>query len=91
MKNEFGDSIDLNIHTNDSPEALKYLIEASKVFFLVRDYHMAIELYQKAAEIDSNYCIAFAGMAYAYGNLGLYEDAKKMAQKAYELKDGFSK
>lgn len=34
MKNEFGDAIDLNIYTNDSPEALKYQLKSATSVFI---------------------------------------------------------
>jgi hypothetical protein len=34
MKNEFGDAIDLNIYTNDSPEALNYQLKSATSVFV---------------------------------------------------------
>jgi tetratricopeptide (TPR) repeat protein len=69
-----------------SPEALNYFIDAQNIFWQ-RNYREAIELLQHAIEVDSNYIAPIMVIAVAYGNQGLYEDARKWSLKAYEKRD----
>jgi tetratricopeptide (TPR) repeat protein len=52
-----------------------------------RDYPTAINLFSQALDIDSNFTFAILSLSIAYGNQGLYEDAKKWCLKAYDNRD----
>jgi tetratricopeptide (TPR) repeat protein len=69
-----------------SPEALRYYLDGQKAFFRI-DYSTARELYHRAIEIDPNFNSAAIMLAFAYGNDGLYEDARKWASTAYKNRD----
>ncbi len=69
-----------------SPEAVRSVIEAQKAF-RKRDYQEARSLFHKAIEIDTNYYNAMFLLSVAYGNSGLYDDAKKWILKVDENKD----
>jgi serine/threonine protein kinase/predicted Zn-dependent protease len=75
--------------TTDSPEAYKYYSEAEK--YLARgDLRKAIQLYERAVELDPEFASAYLSMAIAYFNLGLFSEANKFFQRAFELKDRIS-
>ena len=69
-----------------SPEAYRYFISGSNAF-MKRDYPTAINLFSQALDIDSNFTFATLSLSIAYGNQGLYEDAKKWCLKAYDNRD----
>ncbi len=69
-----------NIPTK-SPEAFRYIIYGQKAFGKL-DFPLAIEMSMQALEIDSTLYFLYPGIAAAYGNQGLYEQAKKWCLKA---------
>ena len=71
-----------HIASTDSPEAYKYFI-FGKNAFLKTDYPTALNLLSKAVAIDSNFTVAIMQIAFAYGNQGLFKDAKKWSLKLY--------
>jgi tetratricopeptide (TPR) repeat protein len=50
----------------------------------------AIPLYEKAVAVDTEFAMAYRGMAVAYGNLGYGGKSRKYIQKAFELSDRIS-
>ncbi len=72
--------------TTKSPQALGYFLDG-KNLFLKREYAEAREMFHNAIKIDSNFTTAAVMLAFAYGNAGLYKDAKKWSLKAYENRD----
>ena len=75
-----------NLASTNSPEAYKYFI-SGKNAFLRRDYPTARNLLLQAANIDSNFILVIFQVAVAYGNQGMYEDAKKWCLKLYAKMD----
>ena len=75
--------------TTDSPEAYKYYSEAEK-YENGGDKRKAIQLYERAVELDPEFASAYLSMAVAYFNLGLRSEANKFYQRAFELKDRIS-
>jgi tetratricopeptide (TPR) repeat protein len=72
--------------STSSPEAYRYFIYGNTDFFN-RDYSTAIDWFLQAVEVDSNFVIAIARLAYSYGNQGLYKEAKKWCLIAYGRKN----
>jgi len=75
--------------TTAFPEAYKYYIKARKYHDAGED-RKAIQFYEKAIAIDSEFAMAYRGMATAYNNLGYVSDGRKNTQKALELSDRLS-
>jgi len=75
--------------TTNSPEAYKYYSEARK-YDSRGDPRKAIQLYEKAVELDPEFASAYLFMAASYFNLGLRSEANKLFQRAFELKDRIS-
>jgi serine/threonine protein kinase/Flp pilus assembly protein TadD len=75
--------------TTSSPEAYKYYIEATK-YFDEGDYRQAVQLYEKATSVDSEFATAYRSMAMAYYNMGFYTEGDRFVQKAFELSDRVS-
>ena len=50
----------------------------------------AINSYKRAIELDPNFAMAYARLAVNFGNVGLLEQARVYAQKAFELRDRVS-
>ncbi|HKV99856.1 MAG TPA: protein kinase [Vicinamibacterales bacterium] len=75
--------------TTSSLEALKAYGLANKTRY-TRGDEAAIPFFQKAVEIDPNFALGYAKLAVVLGNTGHADDAKKNAQKAYDMKDRVS-
>jgi tetratricopeptide (TPR) repeat protein len=75
-----------HLATTKSPEAYRYFINGSNAF-MKKDYSNAIKLFAQAVAIDTNFNFATLSLSIAYGNQGLYEEAKKWCLKAYKNKD----
>ncbi len=54
------------------------------------DYRQAIEFYKRAVEVDPNFAIAHARLAYCYNNTNQFEASRSESTKAYELVDRVS-
>jgi len=74
--------------TTSSPEAYKLYSEGCKHLGL--DNRRSIRLFEKAAEIDPEFAMAYQTMSLAYWGLGLLSERKKYIQKALEFKDRIS-
>jgi tetratricopeptide (TPR) repeat protein len=78
---------DLKIFAStSSPEAYRYFIDGDNAFW-ERDYSEAVKLYSKAAAIDSNFTVATIMLSVAYGDQGLYDQARKWCLRAYSKRD----
>jgi len=75
-----------HIIPSNSPEAYRYFVNGEDAFSK-RDYPTAIKMYLKALAVDSNFFSVTLELPWAYGNQGLYEEAKKWSSKAYEKRD----
>jgi len=92
LKKEFSPSFHKYFETTATsinPEAFRYYIEGMKYFG--KDYPLAREMYFKALEIDSNFFLAMIYLIHAYGNQGLFEDAKKWSKILYEKRHKVSR
>ena len=78
-----------------NPEAYDYYLKGRKFFYAMssRDFQHAIQMYDKAIELDPNYAIAFAGIADTYSQMYRFADARaenaaralEASRKAVEL------
>jgi tetratricopeptide (TPR) repeat protein len=75
-----------NLVSTGSPEAFRYFIYGRNEFFK-RDFHTARDWFSKAIDIDSNFVYAVNMLSIAYGNEGIYDQARKWSLKAYEKRD----
>jgi adenylate cyclase len=76
--------------STNSPEAFKYYIEGMKAF-RKSNFQNAIKLMNQAIEIDPDFSSAKLLLPMWYGNLGLYEEAKKFANIEIQNKDLLSR
>ncbi|MGA9574118.1 MAG: hypothetical protein WBS20_09260 [Lysobacterales bacterium] len=70
-----------------NPEAYDYYLKGRKYMYAMssRNFEHAIGMYRKAIELDSNYAIAYAGMADTYSQMFRFVDASsENAAKALE-------
>lgn len=70
-----------------NPEAYDYYLKGRKYMYAMssRNFEHAIRMYNKAIELDSNYAIAYAGMADTYSQMYRFVDASsENAAKALE-------
>ena len=81
MKKKVSPDIISFLGSTKSPEALRYFIDGQKTF-TKRDYPAAIDLFLSALKADSNYFNPMLFISIAYGNRGMYTDAKKWCLKA---------
>ncbi len=60
-----------------NPEAYDYYLKGRKYMYAMssRNFEHAIRMYNKAIELDSNYAIAYAGMADTYSQMYRFVDA----------------
>jgi tetratricopeptide (TPR) repeat protein len=72
--------------STNSPEAYRYFIYGQQAF-VKYDYTTARTMLSQAIAIDSNFYIAAISLSFAYGNPGMYDDAKKLCLKLYEKRD----
>ncbi len=74
-----------NVYTN-STEAYKLYLQGHNCHSML-DYTCAIELYEKAIQIDSNFVSAMIKLAYCYGDIQQAEMSKFWAYEAMERID----
>ncbi len=94
LRKKLGESL-ASVQKYDKPlsEATTSSLEALKAFSLgdvkheAGDELAALPLYQRAAELDPNFAMAYARLGAAYGNLGQNELSEQNRQKAFELRD----
>lgn len=77
---------DLKNAFTKSAQAYKYYIQGFR-YHSKLDYNSAIELYNKAIDIDSNFVSAMLKLSYSYGDIGQTELSKKWVYKAYDRID----
>ena len=75
-----------NLASTNSPEAYRYF-NSGNIAFSKKDFPTAVKLLEQAIDIDTNFIYAILIIPFAYGNQGLYEDAKKWCIRAYGKKD----
>jgi tetratricopeptide (TPR) repeat protein len=75
-------SYDLNSVYTSSAEAFKYYIQGRNYHGRL-DYNSAIELYNKAINIDTNFVSPILMLSYVYADIGKVAESKKMVNKAY--------
>jgi len=75
--------------TTSSPEALKYYFEARKRH-MATEYQEAVPLYEKAIALDSEFAMAFRGLAAAYSNRGFVQKSREAIRKAMDHADRIS-
>jgi adenylate cyclase len=78
-----------NVATSDAGAYDYYLRGRSYMHTMTqRDYEHAINMYQKAIELDPKYALAFAGIADAYSHMYRYADAsRENAERARRASD----
>ncbi|MBN1187555.1 MAG: hypothetical protein JXB49_35095 [Bacteroidales bacterium] len=86
LKKESPSNLQGMLSTINSPEAYRYFM-AGKKAFEKRDYPAVFENLTKAIEIDTNFTYAPILLAQAYGNVGRFEDGKKIMLKQYGKRD----
>jgi serine/threonine protein kinase/Flp pilus assembly protein TadD len=97
LREKLGESIS-SIQKFGTPieEATTPSLEALKAFSLAQAQRAkgadaeAIPLFKHAIELDPNFALAYAKLAFAYFNVGEAERATEAARKAYELRDRVS-
>ena len=97
LREQLGESL-ASIQKFDAPieQATTSSLEAFKVFSLGVEqqlngkYFEAIPLFKRAAEIDTNFGLAYARLASVYNNSGQFGLAAEASQKAYDLRDQMS-
>jgi len=70
--------------TTSSPEALKYFSEGSR-HYRKGENRQAVDLLEKAVEIDPEFAMAYRNLAGAYANLGYATKWREYNQKALEF------
>jgi tetratricopeptide (TPR) repeat protein len=76
-------------YNTSSPEAFRYFI-LGRNEFMKQDFQTAINWLSQAIAVDSNFIHAIVQLSLAYGNVNLYDQAKKWCIKAYEKRDQMS-
>jgi tetratricopeptide (TPR) repeat protein len=69
-----------------APEAYRDFIYGKNAF-MKGDYTTAINLLSQALAVDSNFTFATVMLSFAYGNVGSYDQAKKLCLRIYEKRD----
>ncbi|MDF1864107.1 MAG: tetratricopeptide repeat protein [Saprospiraceae bacterium] len=79
----------------DNLQAYEYYLQGRKYYtnYQEKDNEIAIQLFEKALEIDSNFALAYAGLGdalsqksnFKYGNPELLNTAMQMSQKAIQI------
>lgn len=77
---------DLRNAFTESTEAYKLYTQAYG-FHGRLDYPMAIDLYRKAIDLDSNFVSAMNKLAYCYGDIGMTQLSRSYAYRAYRKID----
>ena len=85
IENELPDGSYKVISTN-SPEAYRYYINGLNASYQ-SDFSTAVKWYSQALEIDTNFIDAAIRLSYAYFNLNLYEEGKKLCLRVYARRD----
>jgi tetratricopeptide (TPR) repeat protein len=75
--------------TTNSPDAFKFFIYGTNAF-LKADFATARNMFTQSLSADSNFILAYMQLAFAYGNAGIYDQAKKWCLKFYGKKDQMS-
>jgi tetratricopeptide (TPR) repeat protein len=75
--------------TTSSLEALKAFSEATRRRAEGREPEAAV-LYERAAQLDPNFAMAYARLAATYGNLSDFPKMAAAAERAYQLRDRVS-
>jgi tetratricopeptide (TPR) repeat protein len=78
--------IDLNSIYTNSTEAYKLYMQGHNCHSRL-DYNCALELYNKAIELDSNFVSAMMNLAYCYGDLSQARMSKYWAYRAFDRID----
>jgi eukaryotic-like serine/threonine-protein kinase len=94
LRKKLGESLG-SVQKFDKPlsEATTSSLEALKALSLADAKHnagdelAALPLYQRAAELDPNFAMAYARLGAVYGNLGQNQASEQNRQKAFELRD----
>jgi len=94
LRKKLGESL-ASVQKYDKPlsEATTSSLEALKAFSLgdlkheAGDELAALPLYQRAAELDPNFAMAYARIGTVYSNLGQSQLAEQNREKAFELRD----
>jgi tetratricopeptide (TPR) repeat protein len=68
------------------PEAYRYFIYGKNAF-MKGDYSTAVNMLSQAIAVDSDFTFATIMISFAYGNMGLYDEAKKSCLRIYERRD----
>ena len=90
LEKELSHEMRHSLSSTKSAEAVKYFLEGNMAFYR-RDYPASRELFYKTLEADSNYVAPLLKMAIAYGNQGMYKEAKEWSLKAWEKRDRMSR
>jgi eukaryotic-like serine/threonine-protein kinase len=77
----------LDLTTTGSLEALQ-AYRAGQTLYRSGKRREAIPLFERAVELDSQFCSAYAGLGSAYHSIGDEEASRKSFARAFELKDG---
>jgi len=72
--------------STNSPDAYRFYLMGTNAFWK-KDFTEAIKLLLQALEIDSNYIDAQIKISFAFGNQGLYKQAKEWCLKLYAKRD----
>ncbi len=75
-----------HLANTSSPEAYKLFLYGLRAF-MVKDYGRAENMFLQALAIDSGFTFAALSLSVAFGNQGLYDDAKKWCLNAYSKRD----
>jgi tetratricopeptide (TPR) repeat protein/TolB-like protein len=86
LKRESSTNLQGMLATCNSPEAYGFFI-AGKKAFEKRDYPTVIHNLTRAIEIDTTFTYAPILLAQAYGNVGMYDSAKKLVLKQYKKRE----
>jgi tetratricopeptide (TPR) repeat protein len=72
--------------STSSPEAYRYFLDGDKAYWK-RDYSAAVKLFSQAAAIDSDFTVSTIMLSVAYGDQGLFDQARKWCLRAYAKRD----
>ncbi len=72
--------------STDSVDAYRFYVEAEALHYQTKELE-AIELYQKAVELDPTFAMAWAKLSTTHGNMGMTEQSIEYAEKAIEHLD----
>ena len=72
--------------STNSPDAYRFYLMGNNAFWK-KDFPEAVKLLLQAKEIGSNYIDAQIKISFAFGNQGLYKQAKEWCLKLYAKRD----